>query len=118
MGFQHVRVIVTVTVWEDSCLDSGSQGVQGLCSLPRKPEIVTETIWQRYSFFFTSKTEFGGLVSWLSGSRSFLARLVTRVQSLEPTWWEERTDSGQLSSDLQMCTVAHACLPLLHGDTQ
>lgn len=52
MGFQHVRVMVTVTVWEDSCLDSGSQGVQGLCLLPRKPERVTETIWQRYSFFF------------------------------------------------------------------
>lgn len=35
-------------------------------------------------------------------------RLITRVYSPGPTWWEERTNSCNLSSDLHMFTVVYA----------
>lgn len=37
----------------------------------------------------------------------FQLSLMTQVQSLGPTWLEERTDSCKLSPDLHMCAIPY-----------
>lgn len=48
--------------------------------------------------------------SLLDGKRSLLSSLRTRIQSLGPRWWEEKTDCQRLPSDLHTCTLVHGLL--------
>jgi hypothetical protein len=46
----------------------------------------------------------GKLAQWI---QVFAAKLRTQVKFLGPTWWEERTDSHTVSSDLHVHAMVH-----------
>jgi hypothetical protein len=47
------------------------------------------------------------LVRWVHVQSHSLKSLMTWVQALEPTWWQEKMYSCKPSSDLHMCTMAY-----------
>lgn len=51
-----------------------------------------------------------GPTIWLSRQRCLPPNLSILVQSLEPTWWEERTNFQKLSFDFNPSAMAH-----IHG---